>query len=63
LLGCETDYVYLLSIFRNRHTPSFTLGELSRLRQTCHFLIPLLAACPAEHALHHTIARHAVAVF
>ena len=43
LLGCETDYVYLLSIFRNRHMPSFTLGELNRLRQTCHFLIPLLA--------------------
>jgi hypothetical protein len=43
LLGCETDYVYLLSIFRNRHAPSFTLGELNRLRQTCHFLIPLLA--------------------
>ena len=47
LLGCETDYVYLLSIFRTRHTPSFTLSELSRLRQTCHFLIPLLAR-PAQ---------------
>ncbi|MBA4710259.1 helix-turn-helix transcriptional regulator [Aquitalea magnusonii] len=43
LLGCETDYVYLLSIFRCRNTPSFTLAELGRLRQTCHFLMPLLA--------------------
>jgi DNA-binding CsgD family transcriptional regulator len=43
LIGCDTDYVYLLSIFHLREHPSFTLAEINRLRQTCHFLIPLLA--------------------
>jgi len=43
LIGSQHDYVYALSIFRQRDMPSFTLAELSQLRQLCGFLIPLLA--------------------
>ncbi|SCK30071.1 helix-turn-helix transcriptional regulator [Vogesella sp. LIG4] len=43
LIGSERDHVYTLSIFRRRDAPSFTLGELGRLRQLCSFLFPLLA--------------------
>ncbi|WP_179400582.1 helix-turn-helix transcriptional regulator [Burkholderia guangdongensis] len=42
LLSCEHDYVYALSLFRHRDHPSFTLPELSLLRQLGDFLLPLL---------------------
>ncbi|WP_244108640.1 helix-turn-helix transcriptional regulator [Burkholderia anthina] len=42
LLGSERDYVYAFSLFRRRGQPSYTLAELSLLRQLGDFVLPLL---------------------
>ncbi|MGU7778840.1 helix-turn-helix transcriptional regulator [Burkholderia sp. PU8-34] len=42
LLGSERDYVYAFSLFRRRGHASFTLAELSLLRQLGDFLLPLV---------------------
>ncbi|WP_052420982.1 helix-turn-helix transcriptional regulator [Paraburkholderia ferrariae] len=55
LLGSDYgEYVYALSLFRRRGEPSFTLDELSRMRQLGDFLLPLLV----QHARLASVAHH-----
>ena len=43
LLSVDQGYVYTFSIYRHRNQPSYTLAELSRMRQCCELLLPLLS--------------------